>query len=59
MQLRLGVAKGGPVEININAGGNNMEDIKGQMAGPDYVVKRMEDLLDLGYQVMTMTQQVQ
>ena len=46
---RLGVAKGGPVEININAGGNNMEDIKGQMAGPDYVVKRMEDLLDLGY----------
>ena len=25
------------------------KDTKGKMAGPDYVVKRMEDLLDLGY----------
>jgi hypothetical protein len=46
---RLGVAKGGPVEININAGGNNMEDIKGQTAAPDYYIQRMEDLLALGY----------
>ena len=41
---RLGVAKGGPVEININAGGNNMEDIKGQMAGPDWYQERIENL---------------
>ena len=41
---RLGVAKGGPVEININAGGNNMEDIKGQMAGPDWYQQRIENL---------------
>ena len=25
------------------------KDTKGKMAGPDYIVKRMEDLLDLGY----------
>ena len=41
---RLGVAKGGPVEININAGGNNMEDIKGQMAGPDWYYDRIQAL---------------
>jgi hypothetical protein len=41
---RLGVAKGGPVEININAGGNNMEDIKGQMAGPDWYQERIQNL---------------
>ena len=31
---RMGVKKGGPIELNINVGGNNMEDIKGQTAGP-------------------------
>jgi len=41
---RLGVAKGGPVEININAGGNNMEDIKGQTAGPDWYYDRIQAL---------------
>ena len=41
---RLGVKKGGPVEININAGGNNMEDIKGQTAGPDWYQERIENL---------------
>ena len=25
------------------------KDTKGKMAGPDYIVKRMEDLMDLGY----------
>jgi hypothetical protein len=43
---RMGVAKGGPIKIQKP----DMEkDTKGKMAGPDYVVKRMEDLLDLGY----------
>ena len=42
---RIGVKKGGPIELNINVGGNNMEDIKGQTAGPDYYIKRIEDLL--------------
>ena len=43
---RMGVAKGGPIKISKP----DMEkDTKGKMAGPDYIVKRMEDLLDLGY----------
>ena len=43
---RLGVAKGGPIKISKP----DMEkDTKGKMAGPDYIVKRMEDLMDLGY----------
>jgi len=43
---RLGVAKGGPIKTQKP----DMEkDTKGKMAGPDYVIKRMEDLLDLGY----------
>ena len=45
-QGRLGVAKGGPIKTQKP----DMEkDTKGKMAGPDYIVKRMEDLLDLGY----------
>ena len=43
---RLGVAKGGPIKISKP---DMKKDTKGKMAGPDYVVKRMEDLLDLGY----------
>ena len=43
---RMGVAKGGPIKTQKP----DMEkDTKGKIAGPDYVVKRMEDLLDLGY----------
>ena len=43
---RMGVARGGPIKVSKP----DMEkDTKGKMAGPDYVVKRMEDLLDLGY----------
>ena len=43
---RMGVKKGGPIELNINVGGNNMEDIKGQTAGPDwYYIIRIEALL--------------
>jgi len=41
---RLGVKKGGPIELNINVGGNNMEDIKGQTAGPDWYYDRMRAL---------------
>ena len=41
---RLGVKKGGPIELNINVGGNNMEDIKGQTAGPDWYYDRMQAL---------------
>ena len=43
---RLGVAKGGPIDIKKP----NMEkDTKGKTAGPDYYIKRVEDLMDLGY----------
>ena len=43
---RMGVAKGGPIKTQKP----NMEkDTKGKMAGPDYIVRRMEDLMDLGY----------
>jgi hypothetical protein len=43
---RLGVAKGGPIKTQKP----DMEkDTKGKMAAPDYYVKRMEDLMDLGY----------
>ena len=41
---RMGVKKGGPIELNINVGGNNMEDIKGQTAGPDWYYDRMRAL---------------
>ena len=41
---RMGVKKGGPIELNINVGGNNMEDIKGQTAGPDWYYDRMQAL---------------
>jgi len=41
---RLGVKKGGPIELNINVGGNNMEDIKGQTAGPDWYYDRIQAL---------------
>ena len=41
---RMGVAKGGPIELNINVGGNNMEDIKGQTAGPDWYYDRIQQL---------------
>ncbi len=41
---RMGVAKGGPIELNVNVGGNNMEDIKGQTAGPDWYQERIENL---------------
>jgi len=43
---RLGVAKGGPIKTQKP----DMEkDTKGKMAAPDYYIKRMEDLMDLGY----------
>jgi len=43
---RLGVAKGGPIKTQKP----DMEkDTKGKMAAPDYYVKRMEALMDLGY----------
>ena len=43
---RLGVAKGGPIKTQKP----DMEkDTKGKTAGPDYYIKRMEDLMDLGY----------
>ena len=43
---RMGVAKGGPIKTKKP----DMEkDTKGKMAGPDYIVRRMEDLMDLGY----------
>jgi len=41
---RMGVKKGGPIELNINVGGNNMEDIKGQTAGPDWYYDRIQAL---------------
>ena len=47
---RLGVAKGGPIKTQKP----NMEkDTKGKMAAPDYYVKRMEELMDLGYDYET------
>ena len=43
---RMGVAKGGPIKTQKP----DMEkDTKGKMAAPDYYVKRMEALMDLGY----------
>ena len=43
---RLGVARGGPIDVKKP----NMEkDTKGKTAGPDYYIKRIEDLMDLGY----------
>jgi hypothetical protein len=42
---RMGVAKGGPIELNINVGGNKMEDIKGQTAGPQWYQDRIDALL--------------
>jgi len=43
---RLGVAKGGPIDVKKP----DMEkDTKGKTAGPDYYIKRVEDLMDLGY----------
>ncbi len=42
---RMGVKKGGPIELNINVGGNKMEDIKGQTAGPQWYQDRMDALL--------------
>jgi hypothetical protein len=42
---RLGVKKGGPIELNINVGGNNMEDIKGQTAGPQWYQDRIDALM--------------
>ena len=44
---RMGVKKGGPIELNINVGGNNMEDIKGQTAGPDWYYDRIQALISL------------
>jgi hypothetical protein len=41
---RMGVKKGGPIELNINVGGNNMEDIKGQTAGPQWYYDRIQAL---------------
>ena len=47
---RLGVAKGGPIKTQKP----DMEkDTKGKMAAPDYYVKRMEELMDLGYDYET------
>ena len=47
---RLGVAKGGPIEVQKP----DMEkDTKGKTAAPDYYIKRMEDLMDLGYDYET------
>jgi hypothetical protein len=47
---RLGVAKGGPIKTQKP----NMEkDTKGKMAAPDYYIKRMEELMDLGYDYET------
>ena len=42
---RMGVAKGGPIELNINVGGNKMEDIKGQTAGPQWYQDRIDALM--------------
>ena len=43
---RLGVARGGPIDVKKP----DMEkDTKGKTAGPDYYIKRIEDLMDLGY----------
>jgi len=43
---RLGVAKGGPIKTQKP----DMEkDTKGKTAAPDYYIKRMEALMDLGY----------
>jgi len=47
---RLGVAKGGPIDVKKP----DMEkDTKGKTAGPDYFIKRVEDLMDLGYDYET------
>ena len=41
-----GVAKGGPIKTQKP---DLEKDTKGKMAAPDYYVKRMEALMDLGY----------
>ena len=47
---RMGVAKGGPIDVKKP----DMEkDTKGKTAGPDYYIKRIEDLMDLGYDYET------
>jgi len=47
---RLGVAKGGPIKTQKP----DMEkDTKGKTAAPDYYIKRMEELMDLGYDYET------
>ena len=47
---RMGVAKGGPIKTQKP----DMEkDTKGKMAAPDYYIKRMEELMDLGYDYET------
>jgi len=49
-QARMGVARGGPIKTQKP----DMEkDTKGMTAAPDYYVKRMEDLMDLGYDYET------
>ena len=45
-QARMGVARGGPIKTQKP----DMEkDTKGKTAAPDYYIKRMEELMDLGY----------
>jgi len=46
-QGRLGVAKGGPIKTQKP---DFEKDTKGKTAGPDYYVKRVEALMDLGYE---------
>ena len=47
---RMGVARGGPIDVKKP----DMEkDTKGKTAGPDYYIKRIEDLMDLGYDYET------
>ena len=47
---RMGVARGGPIDVKKP----DMEkDTKGKTAGPDYYTKRIEDLMDLGYDYET------
>jgi hypothetical protein len=49
-QGRMGVRKGGPIKTQKP----DMEkDTKGKMAAPDYYIKRMEELMDLGYDYET------
>ena len=45
-QARMGVARGGPIKTQKP---DLEKDTKGKTAGPDYYIKRIEDLMDLGY----------